>query len=509
MNIVEQKLITRLIQKEDIHEIVQMAQIGFDNPEISFEAKHYESHITIFPEGQVCIEYEGKIIGSSSSLIVNYEEYGDDHSFAEISGNNYITNHNPNGHHLYGIDVVVHPDYQHLKIGRRLYEERRKLCKRLNLKGILFGGRIPHYFKYAKQMSADEYVKQVEQQKIYDPVLRFQLMNGFKIRGVKANYLKNDWASLEYATLLEWENIDYVPNDKQYYHHSEPVRIASIQYRLKSIQSFEEFSNACEYFINACSKKRVDFAVFPELITLQLLSFTTEKVPSEQVKQLTTYTNDYKRLFSDLAIRYSINIIAGSHYIKENGHIYNVAFLFHRNGKIDQQYKIQITPYEKNWVGTAKGNHLHVFHTDCGNIAILLGYDSHNPELARIAADKGAQIIFIPFSAEDQQSYLRIHYCARARAIENQVFSVICGSVGNLTHVHHMNTTYAQSAIFSPIDICFPSNGVVAQCEANAEAIVYGDVDLELLRRNRLIGTVTPFKDRRKDLSEQLITKQR
>ncbi len=493
----EKELIIRLIQKEDIPYIVKMAQKGFDNPDIAFEEQHYESHINIFPEGQICIEYDGKIIGSCSSLIVNYDEYGDGHSFSEISGNNFITNHNPNGKHLYGIDVVVDLNYRHLKIGRRLYEERRKLCKRYNLKSIIFGGRIPNYHTYANEMTAEQYVQHVEQQKIYDPVLRFQLMNGFKIRGIKEKYLQHDWASLEYATLLEWENIDYVPEEKQYYQHAEPIRIASIQYQLRQVDDFGQFSSICEYFIQSSSKKRVDFIVFPATLTEQLLSFTSEKVPRKQIDFLTTFTNKYEDLFTDLAIRYNVNIVAGSHFINRNDDIFELSYLFHRNGKIDKQEKIHTTAHERNWLGLGEGTEMKVFDTDCGKVAIIIGYDNLHPQLAQIVTDKGANIIFSPFKAENRKDYLRIRHCTQARAIENEVFYVLSGKVGHLPHVSHLPTNYAQSAIFSPIDVSFPDDGVIAQCEANSETIVYGDVDLELLRRNRLIGSVTPLKDRK------------
>src|SRR5690625_4692910 len=302
----EKKLIIREIQPEDIDDVVKVAQAAFGNPDIAFEKKHYESHIKIFPEGQACVEYNGKIIGSSSSVIVNYDEYGHDHSFGEISGNNYITNHNPKGRNLYGLDVVVHPDYRHLKIGRRLYEERRNLCKRLNLESIMFGGRIPNYHKYADKLTAEDYVRQVEKHKIYDPVLRFQLTNGYKVHSVKANYLIDDVDSLEYATIMEWKNIDY--NRGRY---TPPVRIAAIQYQLREISSFDEFATYCESLINECSKKRADFAVLPELLTLQLVALLEERTPNEQMFRLTEYTDAYINLFSDLAIRYSINIVGG------------------------------------------------------------------------------------------------------------------------------------------------------------------------------------------------------
>ncbi len=86
-----QKLTVRNIQDEDIDEIIQIAKVGFGNPEIAFKREHYESQIHIFPEGQVCIEYDGKILGSCSSLIVNFDKYGEDHSFEEISDKGFIS----------------------------------------------------------------------------------------------------------------------------------------------------------------------------------------------------------------------------------------------------------------------------------------------------------------------------------------------------------------------------------------------------------------------------------
>lgn len=88
-----------------------------------------KSHISIFPEGQFCVEYDGQIIGSCSSLIINFDEYDDQHTWDEITDQGYITNHDPDGYNLYGIEVMVHPDFRRMKIGRRLYEARKDLCR--------------------------------------------------------------------------------------------------------------------------------------------------------------------------------------------------------------------------------------------------------------------------------------------------------------------------------------------------------------------------------------------
>ena len=180
--------------------------------------------------------------------------------------------------------------------------------------------------------------------------------------------------------------------------------------------------------------------------------------------------------------------------------IYNIAYLFRRDGTIEKQYKLHITPNERKWWGISAGDEVNVFDTDCGKISMLICYDIEFPELARIATDKGANIIFTPFCTEDRQGYLRVRYCSQARAVENQVYTVIAGTVGNLPQTENMDIQYAQSAIFAPSDFEFARDGIVGETNANIEMVLIGDVDLEILRRQRLSGTVRQLKDRRKDL---------
>ncbi len=496
---IEKKLIIRNISEKDIDEIVELSKTCFPNME-PWKNEQLSSHIETFPEGQYCVEYDGKIIGASSSLIVDFNEYADKHTYDDITASGYITNHDPEGHYLYGIAIMVHPDFRRLKIGTRLYEARRELVQRLNLKSILIGGRMPFYHKYADQMSPREYVEQVIQHKIYDPVLTFQLINGFKLKWVNPNYLDDDRASLRFAVLMEWSNVDYLPKPRRLYIRAFPVRICTVQYMLKKIGSFEDFAHQCEYFIDVGSVNNSDFVVFPETLTIQLLSFLDESVPGRQVQRLTGFTEDYIKLFSRLAVKYNVNIIGGSHFVEEEDSIYNVSYLFRRDGTIDRQLKLHITPAEKKWWGIQPGNELKVFDTDCGKVAILICYDIQFPELCRIAAQRGANIIFTPFCTDDRQGYLRVRYCSQARAVENQVYTVIAGTVGNLTHVRGMDTQYAQSGIFSPSDFPFPRDGIVGECSPNIETVVVGEIDLEILRRNRASGTVTQLKDQRRDL---------
>ncbi len=498
----EHRLEIRQMERKDIDEIIRLQSICFPGME-PWKREHLESHLDIFPEGQFCAELNGEIIGSCSSLIINFDEYDDRHTWSDITDDGYITNHNPDGYNLYGIEVMVHPKYRKMKVGYRLYEERKELARRMNLKSIIIGGRIPNYHKYADEMRPREYVEQVRLHKIYDPVLSFQLLNEFTLMRINPNYLEDDLASQKYATLMEWNNVDYHPQTKRFYKTAHPVRICVVQYMMRKIASFEDFASQVEYFVDVAADAESDFAVFPEIMTTQLMSFLNEKSPSQAVRKVTEFTEPYIELFTTLAVRYNINIIGGSHFVKEEDeNIYNIAYLFRRDGTIEKQYKLHITPNERKWWGISAGDEVNVFDTDCGKISMLICYDVEFPELARIATDKGANIIFTPFCTEDRQGYLRVRYCAQARAVENQIYTVIAGTVGNLPQTENMDIQYAQSAIFAPSDFEYARDGIVGETNPNIEMVLIGDVDLEILRRQRLSGTVRQLKDRRKDLYE-------
>jgi predicted amidohydrolase len=313
-------------------------------------------------------------------------------------------------------------------------------------------------------------------------------------------YMPSDLESRGFATFLEWANLDYVPDPKRTLLVVSLVRICAVQYQMRLIHSFEDFATQCEYFIDAASEKRSDFVVFPELLTTQLLSFTKARSPSEAVRRLDELTPRYLELFSRMAIKHNVNIVGGSQFSVEEGELHNVAYFFRRDGTIGKQYKLHVTPSERRWWGVQPGHRLEVFDTDRGKIAILLCYDVEFPELARIAVGKGAHILFVPFNTEDREGYLRVRYCAQARCVENSVYVAISGCIGNLPFVDNADVHYGQSAILTPSDVSFARDGIAAECTPNIESLVIHDVDIELLRRRRIRGTVQNWEDRRKDL---------
>lgn len=195
-----------------------------------------------------------------------------------------------------------------------------------------------------------------------------------------------------------------------------------------------------------------------------------------------------------------MNIVGGSHFVVEDETLYNVAYLFGRDGSIGKQYKLHVTPNERRWWGVTPGTRVEVFDTDCGPVAILICYDIEFPELVRVVAHKGARLVFVPFNTDTRHGYLRVRHCAQARCIENHLYVAVAGCTGNLPFVENSDIHYAQSAVFTPADAEFARDAVAAECNANIETMIIHDVDLELLRRHRERGSVQNWNDRRSDL---------
>jgi predicted amidohydrolase/ribosomal protein S18 acetylase RimI-like enzyme len=497
----EWKTILRPMTMDDFPALVEMQKVCFPGM-VTWARDQIESQLAIFPEGQMCIEIDGKLAASSSCLILDYNPNLAWHDWKKVADNGFIRNHIPRGDTLYGIEIMVHPDFRGMKLSRRLYDARKDLCREKNLARIIIAGRIPGYYLVADKMKVGEYIDDVSDKTLFDPVLTAQMANGFALRGLIKDYLPNDTHSLGYATFLEWLNLDYHINSKRRYVHTaiEPIRLAVVQYQMRTLTCFEDFAKQCEFFIDTASEYKSDFVLFPELHTTQLLSFMPPSRPGEAARQLAEFTPQYLDLYTEMAVKYNINIIGGSHFIMEDGYLYNVSYLFRRDGTLGRQEKIHITPSERKWWGVSPGRKVNVFDTDCGVISILICYDIEFPELVRIAAHKGASIIFVPFNTDTLAGYLRVRHCALARCVENHVYVAVAGCTGNLPFVENSDIHYAQSAIFTPADAEFARDAIAAECNANIETMIIHDVDVEQLRRHKLMGSVQNWNDRRKDL---------
>ena len=279
-----------------------------------------------------------------------------------------------------------------------------------------------------------------------------------------------------------------------------PVRVAAVQFDMRAVASFAEFAQHCEFFVRSAADYQADFVLFPELLTNPLQALVTEALPTKTARRLSEFTQAYVETFTRFATKYKINIIAGSHLTVEDKKLYNIAYLFRRDGSVAQQRKIHITPSEKKSWDVEPGKQIEVFDTDRGRVALVICYDIEFPELTRIAVAKGANLLFVPFNTDLRSGYLRVRYCAQARCVENNVYCVLSGACGNLSQVIGADIHYAQSCILTPSDIPFARDGIAAEATANIETMIVHDVDLELAESTRANGSVRTWVDRRTDV---------
>lgn len=499
------KIELRLITVDDFTDLRAIMERAYSSmPNSSWQEQHIKKLTTIFPEGQVGITVDDKLVACAFSLKVNYGDIDSNHTYEQITGKYTFNTHKKDGDTLYGIDVFIDPDYRGMRLGRRLYDYRKDLCEKMGLRGIVFGGRLPNYHLYANEMTPKEYINKVRMKEIHDPVLNFQLSNDFHARKILRNYLSGDKESQEFAALLEWNNIYYekpvtqteVSQDKTV------IRLGLVQWQMRSYKHLDDLMEQAEYFIDAVSDYRSDFVLFPEFFNAPLMAAYNHLSEPESIRKLASFTEEIRDRFAKLAISYNINIITGSMPFLDGDTLYNVGYVCKRNGEVEDYIKIHVTPDEAKVWGMKGGNEIKVFDTDCGKIGVLICYDVEFPELSRIQADLGMNILFVPFLTDTQNGYSRVRNCAQARAIENECYVAIAGSVGNLPKVHNMDIQFAQSVVFTPCDFAFPTNGVKAEATPNTEMILISDVDVDLLKELHENGAVRNLKDRRKDVFE-------
>ncbi len=501
------KIKVRRAKQEDISAIFQCqcaAYSGFPLSSLCDE-RLIGLQIEAFPEGQHVAILGNEIIGYAMSLIVQLEDDSPWYSYNEITGAGTFNTHDPSGDTLYGADIAVHPEYRGKGIAGKLYEGRMKTLHRFNLRRMVAGGRIPGYRKYAGKLTAEEYVQKVIDGKLKDQALSTHLKAGYKVRSVHMGYLRDE-QSLDYATFLEIENPDFRSERRRIAaapmkRPVRKIRVCAAQYEMRPISSWEDFEQQVEFFVTTAEEYHCHFLLFPELFTVQLFS-TLEKGlrPTEAVSALADMTERYKKLFLKLAEKSGLFIIAGSHPVHSEDGIRNVAHLFTPTGGIHTQEKLHITPNEREEYGIRPGEGIAIFDTGHTRIAILICYDIEFPEVSRLMALAGAEVLFVPFSTDERKAYLRVRYSAQARAVENSMYCVLAGNVGNLPQVENFLINYGQAIICTPSDFPFPTGAIAAMADFNGETVVISDLDLSALEQVREMGSVRPFRDRRPDL---------
>lgn len=278
----------------------------------------------------------------------------------------------------------------------------------------------------------------------------------------------------------------------------ERIRVGAMQYFIRPVERFDQFRAQVEALVETAADYKCHLLVFPEYFTIQLLTLQNVRRPiNEQVRDLAQQLPHFIELMSSLARQHRLYIAAGTIPVIEDGSetVYNDCYFFSPSGEYGVQGKLHMTRFEREEWKVSARKKLKIFETEYGRIAITVCYDVEFPELARAAAREGAHILLVPSCTDDRQGFLRVRYCAQARAIENQLYVVLSHTVGSIPMVPAVSLNYGQASILTPSDFPFSRDGILAEGTPNQEVIVIGELNLETIVSSRSSGTVIPLYD--------------
>ncbi|WP_047153288.1 GNAT family N-acetyltransferase [Aneurinibacillus tyrosinisolvens] len=198
----------RNYEEKDFPGLIRIQTESFPPPfpsELWWNEEQLHNHVTLFPEGALCIEVDGEIAGSMTGLLVDFDPNHAEHMWEEVTDHGYIRNHNPHGNTLYVVDISVRPSYRKLGLGKWLMLSMYDVVVHKGLDRLLGGGRMPGYHKKANEMTAEQYLGAVVKGELKDPVITFLLRCGRTPVQVVAHYLADE-ESCNYGALMEWTN---------------------------------------------------------------------------------------------------------------------------------------------------------------------------------------------------------------------------------------------------------------------------------------------------------------
>jgi predicted amidohydrolase/GNAT superfamily N-acetyltransferase len=478
-------------------------------PGMGYARSELFGQINRFPDGQFVAEYEGVIVGYCATFMISSDVALKPHTWNEITGTGFAARHDPDGDMLYGMDVMVHPDYRRLRIGERFYRIRRELCQWLELKGIVFGGRMPGYARHAKGISETRRIMSTRSS-TRSSRTRSSISSCARASSRSVSCATTCWAMRSRRIAprtccgkIRWSRT-----------RSRRSPASAIRPCRNGCASPPSSSRCARSTPSTNSSSRSNISPTSPLTTNPTLSSsrncsrfsschwsTGRSARSKSIEKISEYTPRYIEFMEKLAVSYNVNIIGGTHpSMMENGDILNISYVFLRDGSVHTQQKLHPTPSERMWWNIKGGEGALAIQTDCGPIGVMICYDSEFPELARHLVDQGALMLFVPFCTDERRGYMRVRYCCQARAVENQCYVTLSGVVGNLPNVENMDIHYAESCILTPSDFPFARDGVAADTAPNTETIALADLSLSDLLTARQSGAVQNLKDRRFDL---------
>ncbi len=277
------------------------------------------------------------------------------------------------------------------------------------------------------------------------------------------------------------------------------VTLASAQYPITEHQNFAGWQQHTESWVAGAAAKKAQLLLFPEYGAMELVSIFSSDIRNDirqQVIELDTLRNDFCTVFSDLAKKYGVIIVAPSIPVIDNGKNLNRAHVFSPNGLAGYQDKLFMTRFEnEEWGIQSAPEILNVFESSWGKFGIQICYDVEFSLGSQLLAASGASLILAPSCTETIRGAARVHIGARARALENQAYTVVSQTIGKALWSPAVDINYGFAAFYSTPDKDLPEEGIISAMEPQKAGWLVQELDFDKIEQVRADGQVFNFKD--------------
>ncbi len=278
------------------------------------------------------------------------------------------------------------------------------------------------------------------------------------------------------------------------------VTCAAANYPIINYADMSAWQQDTEGWVKTATQHNAQILLFPEYGSMSLVSLFDGSIQQDirqQVRSIDQLKGIFCNTFSALAQKYNALIVAPSIPIIEDNSIFNRVFVFSSRGIVGYQDKFFMTRFEdEEWgIQSANPKKLSLFEAEWGCFGIQICYDVEFSLGSHYLCSAGAQVIFAPSCTETVRGATRVHVGARARALENQCYTVVSHVVGNAAWSPVVDINYGFAAFYSAPDMGLPEEGVVAQNTPHTEGWLIQTLDLDLLTQVRQNGQVLNFRD--------------
>ena len=267
-----------------------------------------------------------------------------------------------------------------------------------------------------------------------------------------------------------------------------PMKIALIQFEVAIFEVEANTAHACDLIAEAAGNG-ADLVVLPELFST---GYNLDIVGPRILDLAERVDGPTVAALRAAARENNVYVIAGLALVKEQlpAVAFNSSVFIDCTGELMGTFdKAHLWALERFYFRS--GNELPVFDTEFGKVGVMICYDMGFPEVARILALKGAELIVCP-SAWCEEDHDVWNYNTQCRALENTVFLAAVNRHGRENDLYMGGHTR----------VCNPRGAVIAELAEEAEGILYAELDFEQLKTFR---TASPYRrDRRPDLYDEV-----